>query len=90
VPRRRVYLESRQPTVKETFSVIASAWSTVLIVLFLYSALSTPVAPALTEDAAYAILILFVGAVTGAGWLWHRHILKRGQHSDVDSPSSVL
>lgn len=65
---------------KEAFTVIASAWSTAFIVLFFAFAIAAP--PGATDDAtarAYVILFLFVGAVTGAGWLWFRRGFKKRQ-----------
>lgn len=63
---------------KQTLSIIASAWSTAFIGLFLvYAAAKTPLDPAVAEARARAIIVLFVAAVTGTGWLWHRHALKR-------------
>jgi uncharacterized membrane protein len=66
--------------VSELLKLIASAWSVAFIVLFLYSALSTPTHPAPTEDTVCAILILFAGAVTGAAWLYYRH--REKNHAD--------
>jgi len=63
---------------KEALSIIMSAWSTTLIALFLiYAVAERPTDPSLAEVRARAVIVLFVGAVTGAGWLWHRHALKK-------------
>lgn len=63
---------------KETIKVIASAWSTAFIILFLL--LVTADRPA-DEDTALArqhlTYYLSVGAITGAGWLWARYESKR-------------
>jgi hypothetical protein len=63
---------------KEALSIVASAWSTAFIALFLvYAVAEMPRDPLLAEVRARAIIVLFVGAVTGAGWLWHRHAIKK-------------
>jgi hypothetical protein len=68
---------------KEALMVIASAWSVAFIVLFLASVTTAPQA-GLSPERVHIILFLLVGAVTGSGWLWFRHKLKK-QHSPVQS-----
>ncbi len=58
--------------------VIVSAWATAFIVLFLAFLTLCPLAtPGHTEAYGEAPLILLAGAVTGGGWLWFRHAMKR-------------
>ena len=69
---------------RETLSVILSAWSTAFVTLFfIYAVADMPPDPGLADFRARVIIFLFVGAVTGAGWLWHRHAMKR-QQKDSD------
>ena len=68
---------------KEALMVIASAWSVAFIVLFLASVTTAPQSE-LSPERVHIILFLLVGAVTGSGWLWFRHKLKK-QHSPVQS-----
>jgi hypothetical protein len=68
---------------KEALMVIASAWSVAFIVLFLASVATAPQA-GLSPERVHIILLLLVGAVTGSGWLWFRHKLKK-QHPPVQS-----
>jgi hypothetical protein len=68
---------------KEALKVIASAWSVAFVVLFLASVTTAPQA-GLSPERVHIILFLMVGAVTGSGWLWFRHKLKK-QHSPVQS-----
>ena len=63
---------------KEALSIVASAWSMAFIALFLvYAVAEMPPDPQLAEVRAWAVIVLFIGAVTGAGWLWHRHAMKK-------------
>lgn len=63
---------------KEALMVMASAWSTAFIVLFLvFTAADKPVAPDMADARVHVICVLFAGAVTGAGWLWFRRQLKK-------------
>lgn len=65
---------------KEALMVMGSAWSIVLIALFVIFALSQVPAPSDHPEArADVITLLFVGAVTGAGWLWYRSQVKRSR-----------
>jgi hypothetical protein len=74
----RRYSKRAQLTMKEPLSIIVSAWSTAFIALFLvYAVAEMPSDPLLAEVRARVVLVFFVGAVTGAGWLWHRHAIKK-------------
>lgn len=68
---------------KEALMVIASAWSVAFIVLFV-AAVTTAPQDGLSSERVHVILLLLIGAVTGSGWLWFRHKLKK-QHSLIPS-----
>jgi hypothetical protein len=68
---------------KEALMVITSAWSVTFIVLFLASVTTVP-QDGLSPERVHIILFLLVGAVTGSGWLWFRHKLRK-QHPPVRS-----
>jgi protein-S-isoprenylcysteine O-methyltransferase Ste14 len=68
---------------KEALKVIASAWSVAFVVLFFASVTTAPQA-GLSSERVHIILFLMVAAVTGSGWLWFRHKLKK-QHPPVQS-----
>jgi hypothetical protein len=68
---------------KEALMVIASAWSVAFVVLFVASVATAPQG-ALSPERVHIILLLLIGTVTGSGWLWFRHKLKK-QHSPVRS-----
>jgi hypothetical protein len=65
---------------KEALMVIASAWSTTFIILFFaFTTVGTTIAPSDVDARAHVIFALFVGAVTGAGWLWFRREAKKSR-----------
>jgi hypothetical protein len=60
--------------------IIASAWSVAFIVLFfVFAGVDKSVSPDMSDARVHVIFVLFVGAITGAGWLWFRRQLKRGR-----------
>jgi hypothetical protein len=61
---------------KETLMVIASAWSVAFIVLFVASVTTAPQG-GLPPERVHIILLMLIGSVTGSGWLWFRHKLKK-------------
>ena len=70
---------------RETLSIIVSAWSTAFVALFfIYAIADMPPDPLLAEFRARVIIFLFVGAVTGAGWLWHRHAMKKQRNDSAE------
>ena len=67
---------------KEALMIIASAWSVAFIVLFfVFAAADKPVAPSMADARIHVIFVLFVGAITGVGWLWFRRQLKKGRQT---------
>lgn len=63
---------------KHALMTIMSAWSVTFIVLFFVFVLAeSPVTLDSLVARNHIIFALFVGAVTGAGWLWFRHVAKR-------------
>lgn len=63
---------------KEALMIVTSAWSTAFIVLFfVFAAVDKPVASDMADARVHVIFGLFVGAVTGVGWLWFRRQLKK-------------
>lgn len=63
--------------------IIASAWSIAFIVLLFASIADTSPTEPLTPERIHVIGILFVGAVTGVGWLWFRHQSKKRNRQSV-------
>ena len=62
---------------KEALMIIASAWSIALIVLFFASVTTGPQIAPFSIERVHIVFFSFVGAVTGCGWLWFRHELKK-------------
>ena len=66
----------------EMFMVIASAWSTAFIILFLVFITSpTPSTLGHENSRSLIIVILLIGAVSGSGWLKFRHEMKKSRKS---------
>ena len=62
--------------------VIASAWSTACIILFVaFVSLCSPVSLKRAEAYGDMPTILLVSAVTGAGWLWFRRQYKKSHEA---------
>jgi membrane protein DedA with SNARE-associated domain len=73
---------------KEALMVMVSAWSIAFIVLFLvFATVDKPVAPDMADARVHVIFVLFVGAVTGAGWLWFRRQLKKRRQTEETQPN---
>jgi hypothetical protein len=63
---------------KEALMIIASAWSTAFILLFLLFVVTDKAStPEEQIIRAHVIVTLFIGAVTGSGWLWFRSHSKK-------------
>ena len=63
--------------------VIASAWSIVLIVLFFASVTAEPQIGPYSVERVHIVVFSFIGAVTGSGWLWFRHEVKKRNRQSV-------